>query len=783
MGSSLNLRGGSSLQKSLVDNITQSVHGFVVGDVLRYNTSTSKYVKAIADSAENAEVVGIVSEVTDADGFSLTYNGYVDVSSLSGITAPVLFLSGTTAGASTTNPPSAIGTVIKTVLAKNTAGAGYVFVNYLGTQIGGSSTVAIDQIQPVGSIIPYAGGVIPETWLACDGASYAFGDYAELYAKLQYTTGSRVPMYGYVANITVGNSTAYAVGQAVSQTTPALLGTVLSLNGTAPAASGTITLTVQTIPTYSTTTKNFINQNAVFTNTASNITIGGLVSTISAVSNTHFNTPDLRSRFPIGSGRTTQDPERETDATWFTSVGAYPLASVGGQESNITTAAAASGSAVNVATSPSAPGTIGNIPPYVATQYIIKAKPYTRAAIIDGIDIPYDQLLVRNMKTRVLGGSNSSLELYTNTAGDGGSGTQRMTITTNGLVGVGTATPEALLEISGTNASPHLLLRTPVSSNTLPIIQFAEGTAKSWALVGCVATSGGVNGTFGIRDDYQSGTPVRLAITNAGNVGIGITAATARLHVLASAEKSLILQTTITRGSGQNYLAFHDPTGMKGYVGYGSASSDSIALINSLSAPLYLGTNGAANLTISSGGNVGIGTLTPTVALDVVGDVKTSTKFVGNGTIPIGGIIMWSGTSVPTGWAFCDGTTVSGIVTPNLTNKFIISRSANNVTTTTITGAATTTGGTKDTILPDHRHNFIMDDNIGTQSAIDPYGVTRVSKINGGGAQGGGDLHAYTSSLPTTSTTTTNTTQQNNGTGTNGNLPPYYALAYIMRVS
>ena len=45
----------------------------------------------------------------------------------------------------------------------------------------------------------------------------------------------------------------------------------------------------------------------------------------------------------------------------------------------------------------------------------------------------------------------------------------------------------------------------------------------------------------------------------------------------------------------------------------------------------------------------------------------------GYGTIPIGGIIMWSGTSIPNGWALCDGhVTPEGITTPDLRGRFIV---------------------------------------------------------------------------------------------------------------
>jgi hypothetical protein len=56
--------------------------------------------------------------------------------------------------------------------------------------------------------------------------------------------------------------------------------------------------------------------------------------------------------------------------------------------------------------------------------------------------------------------------------------------------------------------------------------------------------------------------------------------------------------------------------------------------------------------------------------LTVDSSTATGTKWTTNGTIPVGGIILWSGSiaSIPTGWVLCNGS--SG--TPNLTDKFII---------------------------------------------------------------------------------------------------------------
>ena len=134
---------------------------------------------------------------------------------------------------------------------------------------------------------------------------------------------------------------------------------------------------------------------------------------------------------------------------------------------------------------------------------------------------------------------------------------------------------------------------------------------------------------------------------------------------------------------------------------------------------------------------------------------------------PAGGIIMWSGavSAIPLGWLLCDGTSS----TPNLKNRFVIGAGD--------TYAVDATGGSADAVAVNHTH---------TASVVDPGHVHTYQMANNGGGGGSGeiDVRNATPGVNTGSATTGITVTVNPLTGedgTNKNLPPYYALAYIMK--
>lgn len=123
--------GGGGSGDSISKSISQTSHGCSVGDVVYYTGSA--WAKAKADTSANAETLGIVSAVADANTFTATFSGYI--SGLSGLTAgTVYFLSAGTAGLLTATEPSSTGQISKPMLVALSTTTGIVLA-YRGNVI------------------------------------------------------------------------------------------------------------------------------------------------------------------------------------------------------------------------------------------------------------------------------------------------------------------------------------------------------------------------------------------------------------------------------------------------------------------------------------------------------------------------------------------------------------------------------------------------------------------------------------------------------------------------
>ena len=139
--------------------------------------------------------------------------------------------------------------------------------------------------------------------------------------------------------------------------------------------------------------------------------------------------------------------------------------------------------------------------------------------------------------------------------------------------------------------------------------------------------------------------------------------------------------------------------------------------------------------------------------------------------IPTGGIILWSGSvgAIPTGWALCNGQ--NG--TPDLRSRFVVGAgSAYNVNATGGSANAVVVSHTHSVTDPGHAHQMsrVLTD-LNVDARFDAVSLRATS-----------DDAEYTNRNTESAATgiTINSTGQS---GIDANLPPYYALAYIMKTA
>jgi hypothetical protein len=127
-----------------------------------------------------------------------------------------------------------------------------------------------------------------------------------------------------------------------------------------------------------------------------------------------------------------------------------------------------------------------------------------------------------------------------------------------------------------------------------------------------------------------------------------------------------------------------------------------------------------------------------------------------------GMIMLWSGSSatIPTGWLLCDGTNS----TPDLRNRFVVG-----ATSTYAVGA---TGGSADAIVVSHTH---------TATVTDPGHSHTSTVLSGTNANANPGIQVGSGNTGTATTGITVSNSTTGSSGTNANLPPYYALCYIMK--
>jgi len=143
------------------------------------------------------------------------------------------------------------------------------------------------------------------------------------------------------------------------------------------------------------------------------------------------------------------------------------------------------------------------------------------------------------------------------------------------------------------------------------------------------------------------------------------------------------------------------------------------------------------------------------------------------GTIPTGGIIMWSGSiaSIPAGWALCNG--ASG--TPDLRDRFIVG-AGNTYVPGNTGGANSITLTAAQSGSPAHSHPYTDPGHVHSYSM-----ATTLKPQSGSATQCLTATQSTSTAIGYTNIVINNNTPQNASQAFD-NRPAYYALAYIMKL-
>ena len=162
----------------------------------------------------------------------------------------------------------------------------------------------------------------------------------------------------------------------------------------------------------------------------------------------------------------------------------------------------------------------------------------------------------------------------------------------------------------------------------------------------------------------------------------------------------------------------------------------------------------------------------PTAAMAVSNTQLATTAFVQQ-FIPLGIITLWYGStgSIPSGWYLCNGS--NG--TPNLVDRFVVGAGS--------TYAVNAAGGSPNAALVSHTHTA-------STTVTDPGHLHAIGQSYNIAPQGSGSEIAGQSQATAVKNTQTATTGVSasttistaGGVSNDMNLPPYYALCYIMKL-
>ena len=189
-------------------------------------------------------------------------------------------------------------------------------------------------------------------------------------------------------------------------------------------------------------------------------------------------------------------------------------------------------------------------------------------------------------------------------------------------LGIGTTSPVSKLDIRGVLSFPYI---STVTGTT--VVKFSESTDDEFVLKANLTGFGATGNSMSFGSGISGWASDIMTWRGDGNVGIGTTSPTTKLQVYNSTEGQYM---EVGAGDvGGRSLVFTSSNNN------GSAGALHTINAKSINGAIALATAGSERVRITSDGNVGIGTTSPSEKLDVVGKIALNdggnSVFIGTG--------------------------------------------------------------------------------------------------------------------------------------------------------
>jgi hypothetical protein len=272
-------------------------------------------------------------------------------------------------------------------------------------------------------------------------------------------------------------------------------------------------------------------------------------------------------------------------------------------------------------------------------------------------------------------------------------------------LGLGTSSPQAMLHIENSAAASEglKLEMTSTSNNTtaLSVVHRGTGVAgyfesdnaagfghaliarsnsnSQYALralnTGSSLTSyaGMFEGGLIARGKTNTGTAYAFKAQETGGQDLFRVKNNGQVEIFSTSSSPAFDLNVFNNGSESSLHLSHSFSGGTGLVI--SQSTLATSFLSYDARPLYFGNSGTNQMALSPAGDLGLGTLSPAVRLDVVGKVKIADGTEGankvltsnssgmaswqNVGVPSGAVMAYAGATIPAGWMLCDGAAVS----------------------------------------------------------------------------------------------------------------------------